>query len=87
MIATKFSKSIGNFFFFLEMYLKHMEVPKFQARGQIRAAAEVYITALAMLDLSSICDLHHHSWQCQILSPLREAKDLTSILTDNMLGS
>ena len=26
------------------------------------------------------CDLHHSSWQCQILNPLREARDRTGNL-------
>jgi len=30
-----------------------------------------------MLDLSRICNLHHSSWQCQILNPLSEARDRT----------
>ena len=33
-----------------------------QTRGQIGAAAEDYVTATAMLDLSHICDLQH-LWQ------------------------
>ena len=35
-----------------------------------------------MLDLSCICDLHHISWQCQILNPLSEARDRIQVLTD-----
>ena len=31
---------------------------------------------------SNICDLHHGSWQCQILNPLRETRDRTQILMD-----
>ena len=31
-----------------------------------------------MLDLSHVCDPHHSSQQCRILSPLREARDQTS---------
>ena len=34
-----------------------------------------YTTATAMPDLSHICDLHHRSWQHQILNPLIELKD------------
>ena len=33
-----------------------------------------------MQDLSHICDLHHSSWQCQILNPLSKARDQTCIL-------
>ena len=32
-------------------------------------------TATAMLDPSHVCDLHHSSWQHQILNPLIEARD------------
>ena len=39
-------------------------------------------TAIAMLDPSHVCGLHHSSRQCQILSPLSEAKDRTHILMD-----
>ena len=35
-----------------------------------------------MQDPSCICDLHHSSWQCQILNPLSEARDWTCILVD-----
>ena len=41
-----------------------------------------YTTVTAMLDPSSICDLHHSSWQHQILNPLSEARDRTCVLTD-----
>ena len=33
-------------------------------------------------DLSNVCNLHHSSWQCQILNPLSEARDQTWILKD-----
>ena len=39
-------------------------------------------TATATRDLSHDCDLHHSSWQCQILNPLDEARDRTYILMD-----
>ena len=51
-------------------------------RGQIRAAAEDYATATAILDPSHICSLNHSFWQCQILNPLSEARDQTHILMD-----
>ena len=53
----------------------------FQARGQIRAAAGAYATAMATLDPS------HIFLQGQILNPLREAGDQTCILRDTMLGT
>ena len=43
----------------------------------------IYTTARALQDLSHICDLHHSSWQCQIINPLSEARDQTYILMDN----
>ena len=42
-----------------------------QARDLIRARAT------AMWDPSRICNLHHSSWQRQILNPLSEARDRT----------
>ena len=41
-----------------------------------------YATATAMWDLSCICDLHHSSWQPQVLNPLTEARDGTYVLMD-----
>ena len=41
-----------------------------------------YATATAMWDPNTICNLHHSSWQCQILNPLSEAWDQTHILMD-----
>ena len=33
-----------------------------------------------MQEVSRICDLHHNSWQYQILNPLSEARDQTQNL-------
>ena len=33
-----------------------------------------------MPHLSHVCNLHHSSWQCRILSPLSEARDQTRLL-------
>ena len=35
-----------------------------------------------MEDPSCVCELQHSSWQCQILNPLRKARDQTHILMD-----
>ena len=51
-------------------------------RGQIGAAAATYATATATRVSSHICDLHHSSWQCQILNPGSKARDQTQVLTD-----
>ena len=67
------------FFFFFGLFRATPgSYGSFQARSQIRA----YITATAMQDLSRICNLHHSSQQCQILNPLSEARDRTSVLMD-----
>ena len=41
-----------------------------------------YATATAMWDLNTTCNLHHSSWQCQILHPLSKAESRTHILVD-----
>ena len=41
-----------------------------------------YTTAIAALDPSHICDLHHSSQQGQMLNPLSKARDRTCIFTD-----
>ena len=46
-----------------------------QARGPTGAAAAIFDTATAKQDLSHVCNLHHSSWQCQILNPLSKARD------------
>ena len=72
-------------FFFLRLYLQHMEVPRLEIESELQLPA--YTTATATLDLSHICDLQCSLWQHQILYPLSEARDQTCILTDTMLGS
>ena len=51
-----------------------------QSRCRIRALAAGL--RHSNWDLSCVCDLHHSSWQGQILNPLTEARDQTCILTD-----
>ena len=46
-----------------------------KGRGQIGATAAGYATATQ--HLSWVCDLHHCSWQHQILNPLIKARDQT----------
>ena len=41
-----------------------------------------YTTATATWDPSSICDLHHSSWQHWIFNPQNKARDRTLILMD-----
>ena len=53
-----------------------------QARSRMAAADGAYATATATLYLSCICYLRCSLWQCQILNPMREARDQTHILMD-----
>ena len=55
-----------------------MEVPRPEVKSELQLPA--YTTATSMQDPSCMCNLHHSSWQCQILNPLSEAKDQTHIL-------
>ena len=64
---------------FLWLYPQHMEVPRPGVQSELQWPA--YATATAMQDPSCFCDLHHSTRQCQILNPLREARDWT-FLTD-----
>ena len=66
------------FFFFFFFRAAPSAYGGSQARGRIGAvAAGLCHTATATPDLSHICDLHHSSWQRQILNPLRKARDQT----------
>ena len=55
-----------------------MEVPRIGVKSQLPA----YTTATATQDPSHACDLHHSSWQHQILNTLIEARDQTHVLMD-----
>ena len=66
-------------FFFLGLHLQHMEVSRPGVESELQLLA--YATATAMQDPSSICNLHHSSWQHQILNTLIEARDWTHNLT------
>ena len=65
------------FFFlcFLGPHPRHMEVARLGAESELLLLAST--TATGMWDLSRVCDLHHSSWQRQILSPLGKARDQT----------
>ena len=49
-----------------------MEVPRLGAESELHLLA--YIKDTAMLDLSSVCGLHHSSQQHLILNPMSEAR-------------
>jgi len=60
----------------------HMKVPKLGAESELQLLA--CTTATATPDLSRIFELHHSSWQCQILNPLSKVRDGTLILLDTI---
>ena len=59
----------------LGLHPQHMEVPRLGVKSESELQLLDYTTATP--DLSHICDLHHSSWQRQILNPLSEARDRT----------
>ena len=63
----------NNFFFFLQPHLLHREVPMLGIESELQLQA--YTTAIAMRDLSGICNLCHSLWQWQIFNPLIKARD------------
>jgi len=52
-----------------------MEVSRLEVESELQLLA--YTIAIERQDPSRICDLHHSSWQHQILNPLSEARDRT----------
>ena len=50
-----------------------MEVPRLGVESELWLLA--YAIATAMWDLSSICDLHQSSQQCQTLNSFSKARD------------
>ena len=54
-----------------------MEVPRLGVKSELQLLAYTTATAAVMPDLSLLCDLHRSSQKCQILNPLREARDQT----------
>ena len=57
-----------------------MQVPSLGVDKELQLLA--YATATAMPNLSYVCDLHHSSWQHQILNPLSETRDQICVLVD-----
>ena len=47
-------------FCFLGPHPRHMEVPRLGVQSELQLPA--YTTAIAMQDLSCVCNLHHSSW-------------------------
>ena len=63
---------------FFRAHPRHVEVLRLGVESELQLLA--YTTATAMPDPNRVCDLHHSSWQCRILSPLSEASNLTHSL-------
>ena len=75
-----FSPAPFLFSVFLGWHLQHMEVPRLGVESELQQPA--YITATGTPDPSCIYDLHHSSWQHQILNPLIKARDRAYILME-----
>ena len=58
----------------------HMEVPRLEVKSELQLPA--YVTAIATLDPSCVCEPHHSSRQRQTLNPLSEARGQTHILME-----
>ena len=71
------------FFFFKQLHLQHMEVPRLEVESELQPPA--IATATAMQDPSHLRDLHWSLQQQQIHNPLGEARDPTCVRTrDNI---
>ena len=65
------------FFFFVSSRATPAAHGGSEARVQLELELLAYTRATATWNLSRVCDLHHSSWQCQILNPLSLARDRT----------
>ena len=71
------------FFFFFLLRAMHATYGNSQARGRIGpAAAGLHHSHSNTGSKLHICDLHHSSWQHQILNPLSKTRDRNPILMD-----
>ena len=61
-------------------HLWHREVHRLEVESELQLPA--YATATATQDPSHVCNLHHSSQQCWILTPLSEARDRTRVFMD-----
>jgi len=60
-----------------------MEVFRLGVEMELQLLA--YATTTVMQDPGHICNLHYHSWQCQIPDPQSKARDQTLNLMDLFL--
>ena len=65
------------FFFFCLFRATPMAHGGSKARGRIGAVATGLCQSHSNTGLSSVCNLHHSSWQRQLLNPLSKARDRT----------
>ena len=74
-MAVSYGALVFNFsiFCFLELHLRHMEVPRLGVESELQLPADA--TATAMQNPSHICDLYHSSQQQRILNTLSGASD------------
>ena len=72
------------FFYFLGPHLQHMEGTRLGVELELQLP--VYTTATATPDPSCICELHHSSRQCQILSQTHWARPGTEPTSSWVLG-
>ena len=76
--AWKQFGSVGEIFFLsLGPHPGPMEVPRLGVESELQLPAYATATATATSDQNLVCNLHHSSWQCQILNPLSETRDRT----------
>jgi len=81
--STQYTESAEFLFFFFVfsgLYPWHTEVPRLGVESELQLPA--YITAIAMQDLSPVCDVRYSTQQHQILNPLSKARDQTFVLMD-----
>ena len=71
---------LNYYYYFLGPHLLHMGAPRLGIKSELFPLA--YATATAMPGPSLVCNLHHSSQQCRILSSLRKARDQTCVLMD-----
>ena len=64
----------GDFFFFLEPHMQHMEVACARVLIGATAASHSHSQSNARSSLSHIYNLHHSSWQPWILNPFSKAR-------------
>ena len=70
------------FFFFFFFGVLPAACGSSQARGLTRATAASPYHCHSHARSKPLCDLHRSSQQCQILNPLKEARDRTHVLMD-----